>query len=284
MPGAPFSITKALMPRCAGWAAGSVFANNRNVFPCRALVIHIFEPLTRYTRAIARCRGGDVLQIRAGIGFGQANPAALFPGRHPGQEPSLLLLGAEPRHHIAHHRVTPDHARQGRASRARSPRRSSRTWWCPRPRRRTLPGMFSPNSPISFICATSACGYSSRCSIAEATGITSLSTNCRTVSQNQLLLFVECFHACSPADLLSRRTRQCGSILRFRRRYNRLRAGWRGRVRPCKAAVPAESAELSERPIGKRGQHDGLFAGQVDLQRTDPAPPPADRCSTCPGL
>ena len=46
-PGAPFSITKALMPRCAGCAPGSVLAKSKNVLPWRAFVIHIFEPLMR---------------------------------------------------------------------------------------------------------------------------------------------------------------------------------------------------------------------------------------------
>src|ERR1043166_9052335 len=48
-PGAPFSITNALMPRCAGLAEGSVLASSRNVFPRRPFVTHIFDPLTRYT-------------------------------------------------------------------------------------------------------------------------------------------------------------------------------------------------------------------------------------------
>src|SRR5579864_4022050 len=42
-------------------------------------------------------------------------------------------------------------------------------------------GIFKPNSPICFIWATSSCGYSLRCSISEATGITSFATNFRTV-------------------------------------------------------------------------------------------------------
>src|ERR1700752_277951 len=41
--------------------------------------------------------------------------------------------------------------------------------------------MFKPNRPNSCICATSACGYSLRCSMSEATGMTSLATNFRTV-------------------------------------------------------------------------------------------------------
>src|ERR1700680_3811571 len=41
--------------------------------------------------------------------------------------------------------------------------------------------MFKPNRPSSCICATSACGYSLRCSMSEATGMTSLATNFRTV-------------------------------------------------------------------------------------------------------
>ena len=131
--------------------------------------------------AIARGRGADVLQIRAGVGFGEADAAALFAGRHAGQEAPLLLLRSE---------VAP-------------PRRTSRSCFRSRPPSPSQPreisskimanvvvstpappyssGMFRPNSPISFIWATSACGYSSRCSMAEATGITSFSTNCRTV-------------------------------------------------------------------------------------------------------
>src|SRR5665213_902706 len=41
--------------------------------------------------------------------------------------------------------------------------------------------MFRPNSPIAFIVSTRASGYSSRCSIADATGMTSRSTNSLTV-------------------------------------------------------------------------------------------------------
>src|SRR5436190_5480075 len=41
--------------------------------------------------------------------------------------------------------------------------------------------MFSPNSPSSFIVSTSAWGYSPRCSMSDATGTTSRSTNSRMV-------------------------------------------------------------------------------------------------------
>ena len=46
-PGAPFSMTNALMPAVGGEACGSVFASSRKIWPWRPLVTHIFEPVTR---------------------------------------------------------------------------------------------------------------------------------------------------------------------------------------------------------------------------------------------
>ena len=43
-------------------------------------------------------------------------------------------------------------------------------------------GIVTPNSPSSFICSTTASGNESSWSCSSATGMTSLSTNCRTIS------------------------------------------------------------------------------------------------------
>src|SRR5207247_3508615 len=42
-------------------------------------------------------------------------------------------------------------------------------------------GIMAPNNPSSFMRSTTACGYSSRCSISLATGLTSRSTKRRMV-------------------------------------------------------------------------------------------------------
>ena len=62
--------------------------------------------------AVARGGGADVLQIRARVRFREADAAALFAGRHVRQETALLFFGAEAHHHVAHHGVAADHARQ----------------------------------------------------------------------------------------------------------------------------------------------------------------------------
>src|SRR5665213_1020794 len=171
---------KALIPRCAGCTVGSVFASSRKVLPCRALVIHNFEPLIRYT---SPSRVAVVLRFcRSVPAFDSVRqiPPRFSPDAIPGKNRrfcSSLAKRATTSHITECVPSTPANPSQPREISSKimakvvvftsAPPYSS--------------GTFSPNSPISFIWRTRSCGYSLRCSISEATGITSLSTNFRTV-------------------------------------------------------------------------------------------------------
>src|SRR5580700_10591235 len=104
-PGAPFSITKALIPRCGGSVRGRFLASNKKVLPYLPFVTHIFVPVT-FRRSI------DILQIRTRARLGKTNPPAPFTRRQSRQESILLIGCSETNQHIAQHRMRSQHSGQ----------------------------------------------------------------------------------------------------------------------------------------------------------------------------
>ncbi len=109
-PGAPFSTTNALMPRCAGVAAGSVFASSRKMSARRPLVTHIFEPSMTYVSPSRLAVVEIACRSVPAFGSDRQMPRARFAFREPRQETLLLIRRAVLRQHVAEHEMRAEDA------------------------------------------------------------------------------------------------------------------------------------------------------------------------------
>src|SRR5919199_5052452 len=161
------------------------------------------------------------------------------------------------------------------------PRESSSTIIAYVVRSRPIPpyssGMVTPNRPSSFICSTTGSGNLSSWSYSSAIGMTSLSTNCRTIS-----VIARCSSVFSPYGLVASAMVPAG----YRRprlpspssaprlvparvaRHERRRAP--ERPAPARAGAPGGVRVVHARVEPQPGDHDVCVAG-VRIDRDPPA-------------
>ena len=226
--------------------------------------------------AVAPRRRRDRLQVGARVRFGQADAAARFALREPRQETLLLIRPCRTAPARRRARGACRGCRRGPSIRATTPRRRWRRWCSRRRCRRTPRGRSGRTGPSVFIVSTSASGYSSRCSMPEATGMTSRSTNSRTVratsccsSSNSNTAspgreeVVQALRPAHTADLKVRTTTDndsCCAIVRIanepaaagRNHRDRPRAGRRRTVRHAAARGPGRTGDQDRAPRRRR--------------------------------